>query len=245
MNLGIQGKRALVQGASSGLGYAIARALLREGVKVAICARPGERLKQAQAAMGAQAAIAADLSRPGESARAVAEARELLGGLDILVVNTGGPPKAEILQASDDQWRDGVESLWMGAVGAIREALPPMMQQKWGRILLVTSAAAREPMAGLTISNGLRAGLLGLTKSISNEVAHAGVTINALLPGYTDTERLRELGIPPEKIAAVIPARRLGRPEEFAATAAFLASEPAAYITGQALAVDGGFLRGI
>jgi 3-oxoacyl-[acyl-carrier protein] reductase len=245
MNLGIQGKRALVQGASSGLGYAIAKALLREGVKVAICARPSERLKQAQRDLGAQVAIAADLSRSGESARSVSEARSQLGGLDIVVINTGGPAKADFLQLSDSQWSEGVESLWMGAVGALREALPHMMAQKWGRLLLVTSAAAKEPMAGLTISNGLRAGLLGLTKSISNEVAHSGVTINALLPGYTDTERLRELGIPADKISAAIPARRLGKPEEFAATAAFLASEPAAYITGQAIAVDGGFLKGI
>lgn len=245
MNLGIQGKRALIQGASSGLGHSIAKALLREGVRVAICARPGERLKHACETMGAQSAIGADLSRPGESARSVREAQTALSGLDILVINTGGPPKMDFLQVSDQQWHEGIESLWMGAVGAIREALPRMMDQRWGRILLVTSAAAREPMAGLTISNGLRAGLLGLTKTISNEVAHAGVTINALLPGYTDTERLRELGIPAEKISANIPARRLGRPEEFAATAAFLASEPAAYITGQAIAVDGGFLRGI
>lgn len=245
MNLGLQGKKVLVQGASSGLGHAIASTLQAEGAEVAICARPGKRLEEAARTLGCKAAIAADLSRPGESARVVGEAIRRLGGLDVLVVNTGGPPKAEFLQASDEQWREGVESLWMGAVGAIRAALPIMMGQKWGRILLVTSAAAREPMAGLTISNGLRAGLLGLTKSISNEVAHSGVTINALLPGYTDTERLRELGIPAEKISASIPARRLGKPEEFAATAAFLASEPAAYITGQALAVDGGYLRGI
>jgi 3-oxoacyl-[acyl-carrier protein] reductase len=245
MNFGINGKRALVQGASGGLGFAIARTLIAEGVKVAICARPGERLEQARQALKAEAAIGADLSKSGESARVVREAQAALGGLDILIVNTGGPPKVDFLQASDAQWQDGVESLWMGAVGAMREALPSMMERKWGRILLVTSAAAKEPMPGLTISNGLRAGLLGLTKSISNEVAHAGVTINALLPGYTDTERLRELGIPAEKISAAIPARRLGRPEEFAATAVFLASQPAAYITGQAIAVDGGFLRGI
>jgi len=244
MNLKIQGRRALVQGASSGLGYAIAKSLIAEGVEVAICARPGERLESAMKSLGAAAAIGADLSDPGQAARAVTEATRMLGGLDILVVNTGGPPKAEFLAVTDPQWRDGFESLWMGAVDSIRAALPGMMQGNFGRILIVTSAAAKEPMAGLTISNGLRAGLLGLTKSISNEVAHSGVTINALLPGYTDTERLRELGIPAEKISAHIPARRLGRPEEFAALAAFLASEPAAYITGQAIAVDGGYLKG-
>jgi 3-oxoacyl-[acyl-carrier protein] reductase len=120
-----------------------------------------------------------------------------------------------------------------------------MQERKWGRILLVTSAAAREPMAGLTISNGLRAGLLGLTKSISNEVAGFGVTINALLPGYTRTERLIELNIPEEKITQHIPAGRLGEPEEFAALATFLASERAGYISGQMIAVDGGYLKGI
>jgi 3-oxoacyl-[acyl-carrier protein] reductase len=244
MNLGISGKRALVQGASSGLGYAIAQALIAEGVKVAICARPGERLELAKNALGAAAAIGADLSKAGEAERVVKEAQRVLGGVDILVVNTGGPPKVEFLSVADSQWRDGFESLWMGAVDSVRAALPQMMESKFGRILIVTSAAAKEPMPGLTISNGLRAGLLGLTKSISNEVAHAGVTINALLPGYTDTERLRELGIPAEKISANIPARRLGRPEEFAALAAFLSSAPAAYITGQAIAVDGGYLKG-
>ncbi len=244
MNLGIEGRRALVQGASSGLGFAIAQALIAEGVSVAICARPGERLESARERLGASVAIAADLSKAGESSRVVLEAQKALGGLDILVVNTGGPPKAEFLAATEAQWRDGFESLWMGAVDSIRAALPLMMASNFGRILLVTSAAAKEPMAGLTISNGLRAGLLGLTKSISNEVAHAGVTLNALLPGYTDTERLRELGIPAEKISANIPARRLGRPEEFAALAAFLSSVPAGYITGQAIAVDGGYLRG-
>jgi len=244
MNLGIQGKKAFVQGASSGLGYAIAKALMAEGAEVAICARPGERLTQAQKSLGNVAAVAADLSKAGEAARSVREAQEKLGGLDILVVNTGGPPKAEFLTVSDSQWHDGFESLWMGAVDSMRTALPSMMEKRWGRILLVTSAAAREPMPGLTISNGLRAGLLGLTKSINNEVAHAGVTINCLLPGYTDTERLRELGIPAEKIAANIPARRLGTPEEFAALAAFLSSQQAAYVSGQAIACDGGYLRG-
>lgn len=124
MNLGIQGKRALIQGASSGLGHSIAKALLREGVRVAICARPGERLKHACETMGAQSAIGADLSRPGESARSVREAQTALSGLDILVINTGGPPKMDFLQVSDQQWHEGIESLWMGAVGAIREALP-------------------------------------------------------------------------------------------------------------------------
>jgi 3-oxoacyl-[acyl-carrier protein] reductase len=123
--------------------------------------------------------------------------------------------------------------------------LPEMRQRQWGRILLVSSAAAREPMPQLNISNGLRAGLLGLTKSVSNEIAQHGITINCLLPGFTDTERLQELKIPKEKITSQIPAGRIGKPEELAALAAFLASEQAAYITGQAIACDGGYLRSI
>jgi len=133
----------------------------------------------------------------------------------------------------------------LSATESIVAALPGMKERRWGRILLVTSFAAREPMPHLTFSNGLRAGLLGLTKTVSNEIAGFGVTINCLLPGYTDTERLRELKIPADKITAQIPAGRLGRPEEFGALAAFLASEPAAYITGQAVACDGGALRSI
>ena len=120
-----------------------------------------------------------------------------------------------------------------------------MRAQKWGRVLLVTSVAAKEPMAALTVSNALRAGLLGLTKSLADEVAVDGVTVNALLPGYTRTSRMQQLGVTDAQIAGQVPARRMGEPEEFAATAAFLASHPAAYITGQAIAVDGGWLRGI
>ena len=120
-----------------------------------------------------------------------------------------------------------------------------MVKEKWGRILLITSVAAKEPMASLTVSNGLRAGLLGLTKTISQEYAAHGVTINAILPGYTGTERLKELGLPEEKMTSQIPARRLGRPEELGALTAFLASERASYITGQAIAIDGGYLHGI
>jgi len=245
MDLRIKGKRALVQGASQGLGRAIAEALIREGAQVAICSRDEGRITKAAREMGAAAGIAADLSRPGAGTALIQQVERQLGGLDILVTNTGGPPKGPFEELTPAQWQEGFQSLWLSATDSIRAALPGMRQRKWGRILLVTSAAAREPMAGLNISNGLRAGLLGLTKSISNEVARDGITINALLPGYTDTERLQELNIPTDKITSQIPAGRLGKPEELAALAAFLASEPAAYVTGQAIACDGGYLRSI
>ena len=245
MDLGLKGKRALVMGASQGLGYAIAEALVKEGATVTICSRSEERLATAAKKMGAQHILAADLTPPGASKSTVEKALKMMGGIDILVTNTGGPPKGPFLTLTPAQWQEGFQSLWMSAVEAIQAALPEMQKQRHGRILLVTSAAAREPMPALTISNGLRAGLLGLTKTISNEVAGYGVTINALLPGYTRTERLKELNIPEEKITPAIPAGRLGEPEEFAACAAFLAGDRAAYITGQAIAVDGGYLRGI
>lgn len=247
MELGLRGKRALVMGASSGLGRAIAEALIAEGATVAIAAKNEQKLKRAAEEMGAHAWIACDLNKNGAALALVDTCVEKFGekSVDILVTNTGGPPAGAFSDVTGEAWQLGFQGLWMSAVDGIRAVLPSMRRQRWGRILLVTSVAAREPLAGLTVSNGLRAGLLGLTKSISNEVAADGVTINALLPGYTKTERLEELGVPDEKLAAGVPARRLGRPEELGALAAFLASERAAYITGQAIAVDGGLLKSV
>lgn len=232
-------------GASMGLGRAIAHALSKEGAEVAICARGEEKLKKAAADIGARLAVPIDLSAPGAGRKLVEEVTAKLGGVDILVTNTGGPPAGKFIDITPEQWSTGFQGLWMSAVDAMRAALPGMQSRKWGRILLVTSIAAKEPLGGLTVSNGLRAGLLGLTKSISHEIAADGVTINALLPGYTKTERLEELGVSDEKIIAQVPARRLGRPDELAALTAFLASEHAGYITGQAISVDGGYLKGL
>lgn len=245
MDLKLKGKRALVQGSSAGLGRAIAEMLVKEGATVAISSRNAEKLDRTMKEIGAHAAIPCDLSQPGAATQLLKAAESKLGGIDILVTNTGGPPKGPFEELSAAQWQEGFQSLWLSCTDSIRAALPGMRERRWGRILLVTSTAAREPLSMLTVSNGLRAGLMGLTKTISNEVAQHGITINALLPGYTDTERLRELKIPADKITAQIPAGRLGRPEELAALATFLASEQAAYITGQAIACDGGALRSI
>jgi 3-oxoacyl-[acyl-carrier protein] reductase len=244
MDFGLKGKRALVMGASSGLGRAVAAALVREGAQVAVCSRDEGRIQAAARQVGSSLAIVSDLSRPNAGRAAVERVLQVWGGLEVLVCNTGGPPTGAFADVSDAQWQEGFQSLWLSAVDAINAALPGMRKGRWGRVLLVTSAAAKEPIAGLTVSNGLRAGLLGLAKSLSQEVAQDGVTANCLLPGYTATERMQQLGVDQEKMAAQIPARRLGRPEEFAAAAAFLASEQAGYITGQALAVDGGYLHG-
>jgi 3-oxoacyl-[acyl-carrier protein] reductase len=244
MDLKLKGKRALVLGASSGLGRAIAEALVGEEARVAVVSRDEKRIAAAAKEIGAEFGLVGDLARAGEATRLVKEAAAKLGGVDILLVNTGGPPKAPFAELSSDQWQEGFQTLWLSAIEAIQGVLPGMKARKWGRILFVTSVAAKEAMPGLTISNGLRAGILGLTRTLSNEVAAEGITVNALLPGYTRTERLKELNIPEEKITGHIPAGRLGEPDELAALAAFLASERAAYITGQSVACDGGFLRG-
>jgi 3-oxoacyl-[acyl-carrier protein] reductase len=244
MDFGLKGRRALVLGASAGLGFAIASVLVREGARVAICSRSEERIRAAAANMGAALGLAADLSSPGATRAVVEQVIEAMGGVDILVINTGGPPKGGILELTEAQWQAGFQSLWMGAVEGIRAVAPGMKERRWGRIILVTSAAAREAIPGLTISNGLRAGLLGLTKSVSTELAEHGITLNSVLPGYHATERLKELGIPEELITSQIPVRRLGRPEELGSLVAFLSSEQAAFITGQSIVADGGAARG-
>ena len=231
-------------GASSGLGKAVAQALAAEGTHVALCARNAKRVAAAAAELGAQG-IVADLSVPGAAAQVVREAEKRLGQVDILVVNTGGPPPGLFAELQDGAWREAFEGLWMSSVGAIQAALPGMRTRRWGRIVVITSIAAREPVPRLMLSNSLRAGLHGLVNALSKEVAQDGITVNALMPGYTVTERLQELQLDLTKLAAQIPARRLGRPEDLAAVAVFLASEPAGYVSGQAIAVDGGLLQSI
>ncbi len=231
-------------GASRGLGKAVAKALVDEGVRVAICARDAVRLATTAAELGA-IGLAADLTAPGAAAGVVRGAQSQLGHLDVLVVNTGGPPPGLFADLSDTVWRTAFEQLWMSSVGAIREALPGMRARRSGRVILITSVAAREPVANLMLSNSLRAGLHGLVNTLSKEVAGDQITVNALMPGYTLTERLEELQLDEAKLWAQIPARRLGRPQDVAALAVFLASDPAGYVTGQAIACDGGLLQSI
>lgn len=244
MDLGLRARRALVMGGSSGLGKAVAQALIREGAHVAICARSAQRLEATATEIGAHA-IAADLTSPGAATQVVAEAEQRIGPLDVLVVNTGGPPPGKFADIDDASWRSAFESLWMSSVGALRPALAGMRRRRWGRVVLVTSIAAREPVPNLMLSNSVRAGLHGLVNALSKEVAGEGVTINALMPGYTLTERLEELNLDMATLTKQIPAGRLGNSHDFGAVAAFLCSEQANYITGQALACDGGLLQSI
>ncbi len=245
MDLNIKGKRALVMGSSAGLGLGIAKSLIAEGAQVAICARDSKKLEHIKNEIHAHLAIPVDLSKPKSSIELIKNVNERWGGIDILVTNTGGPPQGFFADITTEQWQIGFQSLWLSATEAISQVIANMKENKWGRILLVTSVAAKEPMTRLTVSNGLRAGLLGVAKSLSLDVAPLGITVNALLPGYTRTERLKELKVDESQMISRIPAGRLGEPEELGALVAFLCSQQAAYITGQAIACDGGYLHGL
>jgi 3-oxoacyl-[acyl-carrier protein] reductase len=241
MDLKIKSKKALILGSSSGLGFAIAKALSEEGVHVAITSRELSRAKEAADKLPNATPYACDLLAKDAGKTIV----ETVGPVDILVTNAGGPPKRNFLELTSTDWENGYHSLWMSAIQAIQAALPHMQKQKWGRIILSTSSSSRQPIPELTISNAYRPGLLGVMKTVAMEVASDGITVNAIMPGSIHTRRMEELKVPIKELAEQVPAKRLGTPEEFAALATFLASEPATYITGQAIACDGGLIRGI
>jgi 3-oxoacyl-[acyl-carrier protein] reductase len=244
MNLNLKGKKALVLGSSSGLGKAVAESLIAEGVEVCIVSRNLENISKTAKEIGAQHFETADLSVKGETKNLVERVLKKIGNIDILVNNTGGPKKNNFLDVTDEQWAEDFQSLWMSPIEAMRVLLPKMKEKNYGRVIMITSLAAKEPLPGLTTSNGFRAGLAGLSKSIVNEFSPYGITVNLLLPGYTDTDRIKGLNLSEAKIKEMVPAGRLGYPRELADLAAFLASEKGAYINGQSIAVDGGVLRG-
>lgn len=265
MNLGLKGRGALVCGSSQGLGRAIAEALASEGAHVVVNGRNAEKLEAvrdgiagATQAMGARvAAVAADLTEAPEIARLVEEARAALGQIDILVTNTGGPPSGPFESHDHDTWQAAIANNLESVVHLVRAVLPEMKERRWGRIVNVTSISAKQPVGGLILSNSLRAAVTGFAKTIANEAAPFGVTVNCVLPGYTRTERLVDLaeanagrsGATVEAVyegwAEEIPMGRLGEPEELAALATFLCSEKAAYVTGQSVAADGGWIKGL
>jgi 3-oxoacyl-[acyl-carrier protein] reductase len=245
MQLGLDGKVALVTGASKGLGFGIARALLQEGATVAISSRSSERVERAAEDLGAHGFVhdAADVDAvPG----LVSRVQDELGPIDILIANSGGPPASpDALAFTAEQWRNAYELLLLGAITLIQAVVPRMRERRWGRVLSVSSSVVREPSPVLVLSSAHRAGLLAALKTISRQVAGDQVTVNALLPGVIATDRARELGADKPERLGQIPAGRLGTVEEFAAAATFLCSEPAAYITGTTLLIDGGASRSV
>lgn len=262
MDLGLADKAVLVTGASSGIGEAAARAFAREGARVAIVARRAdvlERVATALRAAGARDAhaLVGDVSVADDVARVVAQARDRLGALHVVVANAGGPPSGPFLELTDAQWREGHERTLMSVVRLARAAIPIMRAQRWGRIVTVSSVAARQPIDGLVISNTLRAGLSGLARTIANDFGRDGITIHNVLPGFTATARLDDLA---KKVAAQrgttidavkqawadeTPAGRLAQPDEIAHAIVFLASEAAAYMNGQSVLVDGGLMKAV
>ncbi len=262
MELGLRGKVALVAASSQGLGYAIAYELAAEGATLVMCARNEPRLgKAAQTiglATGAQVLpLPADVSRPSDVRGLADAAIKAFGRVDVLVTNSGGPPPGTFEGTSPESWKSAVDVLLTSAVELIRAVLPGMKERRFGRILNVTSITVKQPVENLILSNALRAAVTGMARTLASEVAAHGITVNNLLPGYTRTERLAELAAasarrsgtaPAEfflRLQEEIPARRLGEPRELAALAAFLASERAGYVTGQSIAVDGGWIRGL
>ena len=262
MDLGIEGRSALVAASSRGLGRAVAEELAAAGTDLTLCARGEEDLLAAARTIReehgvAVEAVAADLSVPEEARGVVEAARKAHGPVDILVTNTGGPPPGPFEEHGLEAWRSAYRGLLEGAVVLVRGVLPGMRERGWGRILTITSIAVKQPVDGLVLSNSLRAAVTGMARTLANEVAADGVTVNNLMPGYTRTERLeslaeeaaREEGIDPAEAYArwerEVPAGRLAEPREFAALAAFLASERAGYVTGTSIPVDGGWIRGL
>jgi 3-oxoacyl-[acyl-carrier protein] reductase len=245
MDLGIHGKRAAVAAASAGLGYATAKALADEGVLVAICGRDEQRIKEAAKSIGRGAiAIAADVSTADGALAFIDEARIGLGGIDILVANGGGPPTGTFATTDLDAYRKAFEGNAIATIAMCQAALPEMQARKWGRVVAITSVVVKMPAQYLILSNTARAGLTAFLKTTAGAVAADGVTVNSAMPGSHATDRIKHLyGDEPD--VSNIPVRALGRPEDFGATVAFLCSDQARYITGSALALDGGGYPGL
>ncbi len=259
MDLGIAGKRAIVTAASKGFGRAIAAGLAAEGCSLVMCARGREHLQDAAGAIhkdtGALVhAVVADVAAEEGCLAVVDAAQRELGGVDILVCNTGGPPKGSFDDLDDDKWEAAMQSTLMNVVRLVRLVAPGMKQQRWGRIVNVASMTAHQPLKGLTASNALRPAIVGLAKDLADEFGPFAINVTNVLPGYHLTDRLLtlagtdDLDKAQEHFAGVraeIPLGRLGEPEELAAAVVFLCSERASFITGTSLVVDGGHCRGL
>jgi 3-oxoacyl-[acyl-carrier protein] reductase len=262
MDLGLRDKIALVAASSQGLGRACAHALSVEGAKVTICARDDRTLRAAADEIandtGNQVlAIVADLTSARDCRQVVQETVDFFGGLHVLVTNNGGPPAGYFLDLDDNEWYRAVDLTLMSAIRMIRAAIPHMQEQRWGRIINITSVSVKEPLDDLILSNSLRTGVVGMARTLANQLAVHGITVNNVLPGYILTDRVQELAearakaqgrTPGEVLAGFaepVPMGRIGEPEELAAVVAFLASTQASYVNGTSILVDGGRYRGL
>ncbi len=262
MDFGLDKKHAFVAAASRGLGFAAALELAREGANVTICGRKRATIEAAaakirQAASATVFAVKADVAVASEIENAIVAAQQKFGPVEILVTNAGGPPPGFFADISEENWQRGFELTLMSTVRLIRTVLPDMKKQNWGRIVNITSVSVKQPIQGLFLSNALRPGIIGMAKSLADELAPHSITINNVCPGWTDTERVGEilrartavgdgsLADEMQKITQSIPMGRMGKPAELAATIAFLCSVRASYITGVSIQIDGGAFRGL
>lgn len=262
MDLGLRRKVAFVAAASRGLGRAVAEELAAEGASLVLCARNAESLSRVSKQIAKTSGVSvldvrADVSVAEEAALAIHTGIEKFGQIDILVTNAGGPPAGRFEDLTREMWQEAMNLTLKSVLDLTREALPGMKERRWGRILNITSIAVKQPVENLMLSNSLRAAVTGFARTLANEVAAYGITVNNILPGYTRTERVEELAkaaAEREEITeaqarakweAEIPMKRLGDPREFAALAAFLVSERASYITGTSIPVDGGWIRSL
>lgn len=262
MDLGLKGRVALVAASSQGIGLATAEAFAAESCRIAMCARNKEALKAAAERIrkqyGAEVLTEAfDVTDPAAVSRFVAEIVSTFGGIDICVTNAGGPPAKGFLAASLEDWQKAIEANFLSTVYFAREVIPHMQRKRWGRIITITSITTKQPVTDLVLSNAVRAAVVGLVKSLANEFGKDGILVNNVGPGFTATDRLKELakarsastGKPEQEFldgwAAEAPLKRLGEPRELAETIVWLASERASYITGQTVLVDGGMYKGL
>ena len=247
MDLGLEGRRAVVAASSSGLGLASARALAAEGARVAICGRDPQRLATALEDLPPDTvALQADVGTAQGAADFVEEAVAALGGADILVANAGGPPPGDFASTPLDAYLPALEMNLLSTVAMCHAAVPAMCEQGWGRVVAITSSTVRQPSPTLILSNTARAGATAFLKTLAREVAGRGVTVNSVQPGLHATDRLRQLyGGDTAKAAALVPSGTVGRPEDFGAVVAFLCSDAARFVTGVAVPVDGGAFQGL
>lgn len=253
MDFGLKNKVAFVAASSQGLGKAVALELAREGAIVIINGRNKEKLESTKREIEEQAqtkvfSLAGDLSVTGERDRVIKDAFHEHQSIDILVTNTGGPPSGKFEDFAEEDWNQAHKNLLLSAVGLIKGFLPGMKEKQWGRIIAITSQAVKQPVKNLVLSNSVRASVAGLIKTLSDEVGQYNITVNNVMPGYTETERLQKLVDSDPSFALAksdIALRRFGKPEEFAAAVTFLASERASFITGVSLTVDGGWSKSL